>query len=63
MRARLKFKFFVVIISLLFLAVFLPILGSGGLASAQKETDSTYSIKNLSEKLLRQRKNYLKRMG
>lgn len=45
MRARLKFKFFVVIISLLFLAVFLPILGSGGLASAQKETDSAYSHK------------------
>lgn len=45
MRARLKFKFFVVISSVLLLAVFLPILGSGGLASAQKETASTYSHK------------------
>ncbi|WP_057491388.1 glycoside hydrolase family 73 protein [Streptococcus orisasini] len=43
MRARLKFKSFVVIVTLLFLAVFLPILSGGGLASAQKETASPYS--------------------
>ena len=40
MRARLKFKSFVVIVLLLLLVILLPILASGGLADANKKMPS-----------------------
>ena len=45
MRARLKFKSFVVIVLLLLLVILLPILASGGLADANKKMPSPYSHK------------------